>query len=74
MSRPNPRERCPTPHKKRHPTTWQAENALSSVWRSRTHGGPLPVRVYACDCGGYHLTHVPLDKYLGRTSPRPPSP
>lgn len=74
MSRHDPKANCPTPWKKRHPTEWQAENALSSMWRHRRHGGPLPTRVYPCDCGGYHTTHLTLAEHEARVGRRPQPP
>ena len=46
---------CPNPHKKAHPTKEQAENAMAKAWRTGVHKH-LPVRVYKCRCGKWHLT------------------
>lgn len=51
--------RCPTPHKVRFPNEQQADDALGRAWRNM-RGTYLPGRVYQCECGFWHLTHVPL--------------
>lgn len=51
---------CPTPHKKGHPSQWQAEAALEKAWR-RGRGSHLPCRAYQCRCGLWHLTSQPYN-------------
>lgn len=63
MSRHDPKANCPLPHKKRHPSVWQAENEMRRVYRGRRRGGPLPVRVYLCVCGGYHTTSLTIEQH-----------
>lgn len=55
----NTRPTCPTPGKKRYPSRDHADEGMAIMWRRGTHGGYLPVRVYLCPCGSWHLTHKP---------------
>ena len=45
---------CLAPEKNSYPSRVEAEQAMVGVWRSR-RGGPV-LRVYQCQCGGWHLT------------------
>ena len=58
MTTPPPE--CVTPYKRKHPTQFHAEQALARTWKRGRHGGALPVRVYQCPCGAWHLTSKPL--------------
>ncbi|QZE10482.1 hypothetical protein SEA_SCOOBYDOOBYDOO_136 [Mycobacterium phage ScoobyDoobyDoo] len=48
---------CPTPSKKRYLTEERAEQALHDPRLGRTLYSPI--RVYPCQCGGWHLTAQP---------------
>lgn len=49
---------CPTPHKRSYPSKNHARNALHKTWRTGYRGGQhkLPLRIYHCPCGKWHLT------------------
>lgn len=53
---------CPRPDKKKHPTRWHAENALTRAWRTGRNKH-LPTRAYHCRCGAWHLTSKPQRNY-----------
>ncbi|MBF6277005.1 hypothetical protein [Nocardia nova] len=56
---PPPELPCPTPTKRRYRTEEIARRNLTLARTANTDPGPLPSRIYLCQCGYWHLTSKP---------------
>lgn len=52
---------CPT-GKPAYKTKKMAEEKMWRTIQGGRHGGYLPIRVYKCQCGYWHMTHKPERK------------
>lgn len=51
---------CPTPNKRAFPTWMKANSAMRHIWQNGRQQH-MPIRVYKCPCGHFHMTARPLE-------------
>lgn len=57
---PPPKPTCPTPGKRKFRSQSAADRELGNFWKSCPKGAKrLPIRVYKCPCGYWHMTKRP---------------
>lgn len=56
MTKKRSRSKCPMPSKRRYRDEIDAMIHLSAILRYGEPRAKMPVRAYACECGGWHLT------------------